>query len=335
MKNLIPTIMSRRIVLLLLVFCISLTLVSCLNKDTTEPEIPELEDQGPYQFRPEWDLASTPLTEGLAKAWVNYFNPQDFYCRDVFEDSILDESQYFEKLQVLRCKLKSGVSNDSIGIGRYWSGIMRYVDNQVSFDEMDYLEIKILDNDEVFPEVPVTMHIDLGRISEEFYWGGPGNLDTEDINNNGLLDEGEDTGFDGIPSGHMGDWINDDYSSEGTEVLGYDEYQEINRREGNNRLDSEDLDGDGELDDANAYYEYSIDLFSDEYLHEVNSRGLRTYRIPKDVYETFSDGINYPNQWNLKYLRFWFEYEDPTYVVLVSAKFESYEERGGSFDLLK
>lgn len=335
MKKLNPTLKLRRIVTFLLLILATLTLISCLNKDTTESNIPELADQGPYIGRSGWSFASSPLADGIQKGLINYFNPSDFYFRDVYEDSLMDESQYDEKIYTLRCKLSENEQSDSTGRGNYWVGVTRYFEDSIDYDGIDYLEIKILDNDDAFPDVPVTMHIDMGKISEDFYEEEFGVLSSEDQNGDGLLDYGEDRGFDGIENGDLEDSEWDDYSSDMIYVQGYQEYPNINQSEGNWILDTEDLSNNGLLDTANAYYEYTINLDGQEYLHEVNSKGLKTYRIPKDLFELNHDESNYPNFSNLNYLRFWFEYAEPTYVILVSAKLESYEERGESVDLLK
>jgi hypothetical protein len=109
------------------------------------------------------------------------------------------------------------------------------------------------------------LNIDLGKISEEIIPNG--RLDSEDQNANNLLDEGEDTGLDGIldieePSYQTGTDPNDDnysYSS--------NDFEKINGTEGNlvqigksKSYDTEDLNGNFSIDFTNDYFSYQIPL---------------------------------------------------------------------------
>jgi hypothetical protein len=141
--------------------------------------------------------------------------------------------------------------------------------------------------------------VDLGIISEDI--DGDGILDTEDIRRNGvrdgILDEDEDTGLDGV------------FGQDGTNVPGDDgdddwnygsenryNYNRINGTEGNandpdagRRPDTEDLDKSGYLEIENGYFQFSIDLSSNvNQVPDTESNGWRLYRI------ALRDTINAP-----------------------------------------
>jgi hypothetical protein len=76
-------------------------------------------------------------------------------------------------------------------------------------------------------------------------------------------------------------------------------------------------------------------LDSDEYLHTINSKGLRTYRIPVDIYEIVMDSNINPDLQNLEYLRIWFEYSEETYVILISLKFKDINNENNSTEIIQ
>ena len=86
-------------------------------------------------------------------------------------------------------------------------------------------------------------------------------------------------GVDG--QGVPGDDGDDDYSFE----YGSDDYSKINGTEGNERLDTEDLNGNGYVDQDNSYWTLTLDLSDTTYLVQDNSELVpgnhwRKYRIP-------------------------------------------------------
>ena len=121
--------------------------------------------------------------------------------------------------------------------------------------------------------------IDIGTVNEDAMWyrNDPahpeqyvlrrpnGKLDTEDYNKDGRLDQGsnldEDTGLDGRKSGTPG--------ADPFDVYHYDDnlpesdpskYASVNGTEGNQELDTEDMNGNGALDRLNSYFQVAIDL---------------------------------------------------------------------------
>ena len=166
-----------------------------------------------------------------------------------------------------------------------WAGFMRLLSKTGNdYSKYQFLDLWVHDNG--YRQGAV--HVDLGTISEDFYpLADPnGELDSEDVDRNGF-DYYEDTGLDitegedgaGVP----GDDGDDDYSFS----YGSDDYTEINGTEGNERLDTEDLNGNWYLDADSKYWELSFDLSDTTYLIQDNSEieadnHWRLYRIPLD-----------------------------------------------------
>ncbi len=319
---------------ILIIIGIVLICVSCDHEKITSHTY----EIDPYTNRFNWSFASKPYNIDLPKGNINYFMSQDFYKIDVYDDSLLASNEENDKVGLLRSRLSPSPIAIPGFIYNSWSGLMQYLDEPINMSEVDYIECQILGNADVFPVVPVTMHIDIGRINEDFYRQGVSTVaDMEDglVTQDGILDGEEDVGLDRIENGQPGDDPDDDYSNDEIMVNGFEEYPEINGTERNNRLDTEDLNYNGMLDLTNSYIHYVFDLDSDEYLHTINSKGLRTYRIPVDIYEIVMDSNINPDLQNLEYLRIWFEYQEETYVILISLKFEDIENRSNSTEIIK
>ncbi|MCK4653826.1 MAG: hypothetical protein KAU01_05230 [Candidatus Cloacimonetes bacterium] len=319
---------------ILLIIGIVLICVSCDHEKITS----HIFETDPYTNRLNWNFASKPYNIDLPKGNINYFMSQDFNKIDVYDDSLLASNEENDKVGLLRSKLSPSPLAIPGFINNSWSGLMQYLDESINLSEVDYIECQILENADVFPDVPVTMHIDIGCINEDFYRPGEStNADMEDglVIQDSILDGEEDVGLDRIENGQPGDDPDDDYSNDKIMVNGFEEYPEINGTEGNNRLDTEDLNYNGMLDLNNSYIHYSFGLDSDEYLHTINTKGLRTYRIPVDIYEIVMDSNFNPDLQNLEYLRIWFEYPEETYVILISIKFVDLENESNSREIIK
>lgn len=181
------------------------------------------------------------------------------------------------------------------------------------------------------------LHIDVGPdISENAVWRDralriksydPYAISTEDKNGNGVLDEGEDTGLDGV-SGADSLWGvnsldegNDDYYYPKT---GERNYSRVNGTEGNGKLDTEELIVDGKLSLDNNYYEIVIDLENPDssILIGENSYGFRTFLIPlKDT--SFAKKFGNPNWGYIRFVRVWFDdVVEPETVIVGQIKFQ-------------
>ncbi|RMG39299.1 MAG: cell surface protein SprA, partial [Methanobacteriota archaeon] len=208
-----------------------------------------------------------------------------------------------------------------------WAGIMRSTASFPNQEQTRFIEMWVKgDNGQI--------NIDIGRISEDYWVRGefldpvtksmiPSlfNMNTEDQNLNGLLDveDGEDTGIDGVAgkdgSNVPGDAGDDDWAEpRATRPF----FSRINGTEGNSEArgarypDTEDLDGDGIVNLFNDYFEYSFDLsdHTTEFLVDSTSfpdgtpTGWKLYRIPLRDF-TFAVGNPDTNFQQIFYFRIW------------------------------
>ena len=280
-----------------------------------------------------WVFSSRPISEysgneiNYGKAHINYYNPNDIYARDVYDPNSLTEKEEKEKISVLACKIKPyglGIPGSSM---KHWAGLMKYIGNEVDFSKKKYIEIlaKVDTLNYNQDTKPVIMHIDMGKMNEDFYRPGESTEpDKEDglIEADGILDGGEDVGLDRIKNGNPGDDPFDDFDNEKVNVNGAEEYPYINGTEGNNKLDSEDLNDNSILDDDNVYFEYTVNLNDGEEFLEGEFNGWRLFRIPlhnSDSYRIITDNPNeMPNIKKIFNTRIWFEVEDSTRVRIVN-----------------
>lgn len=158
-----------------------------------------------------------------------------------------------------------------------WDGIRYPVSNSGSdYSRFKYLEIWINTDwtkDTIF-------NLDIGVISEDINENGY--LDTEDKNNDNLLNPNEDTG---IPVKFAGSISN----------VGAN----------NNRLDREDMDNNNRLDTNNDYYRYSFTLNNIPPNYVSNTIGSwKLIKIPLDFATTVSY-IGSPSATLIKHVRLW------------------------------
>lgn len=271
-----------------------------------------------------WVRGSKPFNYNLPRADINWYNPTNIYARDVYDPNSLSEDEEDEKISVLTCKLDPpDVGNPGLD-NKYWGGLMKYLGNQLDFSDKKYIEVLVKVDSIAGSQPPVTMHVDLGDINEDFYteFGGEGKLNTEDgvtgRPKDGILDYDEDVGLDGIPNGEAGDDPNDNFDNNKD---GNGDYPHINGSENNSLLDTEDLDGNGSLNMADIYFEYSLSLKDSLYL-QSEYKGWRLYRIPlqdEDNYSIVSNDVGIePNYKKISYARIWFEVEELSRVRIVN-----------------
>lgn len=233
-----------------------------------------------------------------------------------------------------------------------WAGVLKCINpNGYDFSRQRFLEVWLYSEYED-PNAktlkPGTLKIDIGDISEDtirrLRWGRDSNQPDLIYTPNGdSLPEPEteagaisntqdrtqyraedDVGIDRVPGDDesQGDCTeqpcddgNDDYPSNDA-IRDRDRNEiNINGTEGNGRLDSEDLDQDGNLDTRNNYIQVSIDLgqtgldstgyYVDGTFHEdSNGRGAwRKYQIP--IRDASVDTINSMNWTLVRYARLW------------------------------
>ncbi len=135
----------------------------------------------------------------------------------------------------------------------------------------------------------VSVNVDLGITSEDST--GNSALETEDVNRNGVLDNGEDIG---IPIRYASNVINEGVS--------------------NNLLDTEDMDANGSLDTNESYFYYNFDLNNANAGSWVantvtNSAGTwKLLKIPLSFDDTGTGkvtGSSVPSKTLIKHVRLW------------------------------
>src|SRR5690606_11236259 len=176
---------------------------------------------------------------------------------------------------------------DSLPQDEMWGGMMRYL-NTTSTDllseNINFIEFNMrIDSTNIADIQNGKLVIDLGDISEDAIPNGT--LDTEDRNNNGVLEVTEDIGLDFKTNAEEIEIYNSlnvtryqDVNTNDPQIRGQDaaldnnnssgtiDYLVINGTEdnrlfeGGNRPDTEDLDRNGTLDNANSYFQYEISL---------------------------------------------------------------------------
>ncbi len=260
-----------------------------------------------------WNMGSKPWGTSLAKGRTIWYNPKNIHREQIEDPLTLTEREKKETVTVLA--LKVFPSNLGLPGSNLWSygGVMKYLGNQLDFSQKKYLELMVkLDVPASTPIPNATLHVDLGDINEDFYteFGGLNVLNNEDKNADGVPTLQEDVGLDGIPHGEPGADPNDVASNEIEQSTG--DYLNINGTEGNGVLDSEDLDGNGVLNQLDRYFSYSVALTDSLHLENINHDGWRLYRIPltdPQYYQIVNNSTTgvLPTLKKISYARIWVE----------------------------
>nr|MDK2850550.1 hypothetical protein [Candidatus Cloacimonadota bacterium] len=268
-----------------------------------------------------WMQGSKSWGSTLAKGTANWYNPKNIRREQIEDPTTLTERERKETATVLAIRhWPSNLYMPGSGV-QSWSGIMKYLGNQLDFSQKKYIELLIKvdrEGNEDLPEIILT--VDLGDINEDFYteFGGLNRLDTEDKNLDGVLVLDEDVGLDGIPYGDPG---HDpfDLADPGIDALG--DYPKINGTEGNRILDTEDLDGNGVLNQLDRYFSYSISLSDTT---GANHDGWVLYRIPltdPDYYTIVNNsttGVK-PSLNKISYARITLQSDSPSRIYIADA----------------
>jgi len=250
-------------------------------------------------------IPDAPEIQSSDRVKVNWYNPD----RKVQEGDLhpdLPEQEADDSHTVLEMAFGDTVEPSS------WAGLMRLLSKTGNdYSEYQFVEMWINDGGPIAQSTS-TFHIDLGTISEDFYplMSPNGELDTEDVDvpPNGF-DADEDVGLDNVEGvdgeGVPGDDGDDDYNFE----YGSDDYSSINGTEWNERLDSEDLNGNGYVDKDNSYWTLSVDLSDTSYLVQDNGELVvgnhwRKYRIPLGDAESVNGMVSWLS---VKSARIWVE----------------------------
>jgi len=210
-----------------------------------------------------------------------------------------------------------------------WGGIMKAFTQYQNFSQKNFLEIWVkAEEGELIFDMGDKMNEDIPRLGRDpsgdslMIIPPNGILDTEDKNFDGLSQTGEDTGLDGVkmeddnwtyrPDSLYDDGIDDYYYGSGT----FTDSLKRHNKEGNGRLDSEDLNRDFALETNNSFFRYRIDLSSEEYLAKEGLNGWKVFIIPlKDslLYEK----IGNPSLESIEYSRIWFRgFDEETKITI-------------------
>lgn len=178
-----------------------------------------------------------------------------------------------------------------------WAGIVQVLSARgTDLSRAQFLDVWVNDHQQYRPHPTEEQRrrgklvIDIGTVNEDAMWyrndpANPeqysfersrpnGRLDTEDKNRDGRLDQGsnldEDTGLDTLRTGNPGaDPFDVYYYDDNLAETDPNKYASVNGTEGNQELDTEDLNGNGSLDRLNSYFQVAIDL-ADSLLWETD-----------------------------------------------------------------
>ncbi|RMG40867.1 MAG: cell surface protein SprA, partial [Methanobacteriota archaeon] len=252
--------------------------------------------------------------------WYNVL-PSDVYVENIWGNrkSVAREDRQVTVLDYVFDPTRRGTYNKNPKLDepqKMWGGIMRLlsstasnlVEENIEFIEF-YLNLKSVPDD-------AKLYIDLGQISEDVIPNGV--LDSEDKNQNDLVDEGEDTGIDGITDAqeraldtlNLGnDPANDNFSFT---LTNNPDYSKINGTEGNAALtdvgrlpDTEDLNRNFTLDRLNSYFRYEVKLDSTSDFIAGGGDGTQKWYLFRVPLKDFKEKIGDPTFTLVEYIRFW------------------------------
>lgn len=332
--------------------------------------------------RLQWTRASFPLSdsrgEGLWKKQrgrLIWYNPwEQAKTSDIWENR--EDQAQESTVPVLKIEFQpwweewgaDKREDDTTDPTKSWGGIMRYLGTgYADQSQSKYLEIWLRRGSAGMG----SMYIDLGKISEDAIPDNKLNTEDREIGGrgfgNGVLDEGEDVGLDGMAGSddsefgydstqvnEIGKWQRsyDDWNY--NPQVNRNDYSHINNTEGNGTgssidqdgryPDTEDISGNNFLDLTNSFYRYQIDLSKADHRYIVggksNTSGWRLYRIPlTDTLE-----INSPSNTSIEYVRLWFSgLEQRSWLEIAQIdivgnewrEIEIEDERIGNFEPLK
>lgn len=257
-----------------------------------------------------------------AKAW--WFNnlPSDVRVDDIWpERSVATGDEQVTVLDYVFLPDTFGTYNynpDFSNPRNSWGGMMKLLSstaNNLVDENIEFIEFWL--NLRTAPD-SAKLYIDLGKISEDVI---PNNeLDTEDKNRNDLIEDGEDTGIDGIFDGDeqtefgtgRGDPSGDNFNYVNTGNPTIFDYFTINGTQGNAALtdigrlpDTEDLNKNGTINRINSFFRYEvpIDTTMEDNPFIVgggDNEGWYQFRIPL---KNAADSIGNPSLTQVEFVR--------------------------------
>jgi cell surface protein SprA len=347
----------------LVIVSLAILLAGCDDNDKVVVSCdPQLTRISLGRLRETWTLASPPLAQpsgaegllptratdqgfsGLSDPAFKWFNPFPMFKEsDIYSNTDPSEDRSTHILVLEFRPQESPTLQGETNSDAAWGGVMRALPLSAwDLSQAAFLEIRMAIESPA--KWPGTMHIDLGRISEDV--NSDGVLNTEDLKDefgirNRILDDGEDVGLDRLPDsmevspdGTPYDLLTNPDPAHDNWPAGINNQAElvlhdrINGTENNSpdptrglRPDSEDIGGPFEFDRVNAYHEYTIRLddtepsfvpFSDKLSEDRTGLAdvlvWATYRIPlwsSDSYTQFFEDIR-PGRRTNQFARVWF-----------------------------
>lgn len=270
-----------------------------------------------------WNPMSPPAqldTLSLRRAKLTWYNPYDQVPITDIYDRDLKSGENRTNILVLRFAPRPDpVTNEKSGS---WAGVMRAL-SKSAYDQSKtrFVELRIRGR-------VGRLHIDLGEISEDL--NGNKFLDTEDRIGppNQIAEIVEDIGLDLLSdeqekalceAGTAPDWYDctsedpagDNWAYSSSDKHNYDR---INGTEKNrddfarlNRPDTEDINGDGILQERENYYTWSIDLANNPFRVIGTERNdWYTIRIPFQD-STLYESVGNPLRSNVRAMRLWID----------------------------
>jgi hypothetical protein len=249
-------------------------------------------------------------SEGLEFAWYNVPSEREM-DKNPLAEYITSRRDLNPRLELRENSNVNALIMNAINPGPgQWFGIMTGFPGGLDLTSAQYLEIWVNDFQSDPAKRGGTVHIDFGKIDEDFFKPDQNKFDDEDKPPIGWTIQ-EDIGFD-----------NDDrceYTKSFESTIDWIPskrlYRGINCRKGNSIHDTEDLNDNGYLDDTNAYYTLAfnladsatIDVRRDFPTADLGNKAWRKYRIDlSDVTSVLAA----PNLNAVKHMRIWIENPD-------------------------
>ncbi len=285
---------------------------------------------------PAFGLNENTITAQQKRAHIYWYNntPSYYHVNDILADDVKVSPQesLVTVLDVIFNPSKKGIYNNSEisqDFKNNWGGFFCELPDSISEKfQRENLVLKIwLRIENSFPDAE--LNFDIGKISEEVIPNG--RLDTEDKNANNLLDDGEDTGIDGIFNlmepvyNNENDPNGDDFSFQ------HNKFENINGLENNKSLleikrlyDTEDINKNYMLDIDNDYFSYKIPLDENKLIAsriiEYGKDGWMQLKIPVDLPDV---RVGAPDKNMMESIRLWItNAENLVHIQIAEIKFE-------------
>ncbi|MEA1912803.1 MAG: hypothetical protein U9N06_03080 [candidate division WOR-3 bacterium] len=255
---------------------------------------------------------------------LDWFNTR-IPLRRIYPDLPATQSYQYTSAMVLYFQPNMAISNPE----ESWAGIMKAFPSEENFLQKKYLEVWVKgDKGELVVELGTHMKEDIPRwgrnsLGADSIIPPNGIIDTEDRNGSFEIDPGEDTGLDGIAFDddkwkYIPDSLDDGRDDFPDKLETFKDSIKLHRKEGNKRLDSEDLNWDHMLEIQSDFFRYKLDLSSSELVANYGEMGWKMYRIPLTD-STYYEKFGYPSFEKILYSRIWYKGADTTTRIMIAS----------------